>query len=256
MDIAEKVRYARWWAGLSATQLARTAGVATSTVTRIESGQLDPTVSVATRLLEATGRSLLVDAKTVDMSIVAAARLATNPRLALRPVTEGVRTWLDRWSRIGLVDDDGAVVPGKEADLLFRAGRMARITDRPGKVDFRPTLDADGLVDGMARSGLAWALTGDRAANMLAYSAGECWPVAYVEDVDDAAHALGLQRRPAGEYGNYVSLIAFDGVSEAEPIQVEGVPLASSDQVVLDCYGGIGRMREQADYLMGKRDWT
>lgn len=55
---AELVREARQSAGLSARALARLAQVPSSTVLRIESGQVDPTVGMLRRLLEAAGQDL------------------------------------------------------------------------------------------------------------------------------------------------------------------------------------------------------
>lgn len=45
-------------AGLSANALARRAGVPASTVTRVESGDVDPTITMLQRLIAATGRDL------------------------------------------------------------------------------------------------------------------------------------------------------------------------------------------------------
>src|ERR1019366_7853008 len=55
---ADLVRDARQSAGLSARALARVAQIPSSTVLRIESGQLDPTFGMLRRLLEAAGQDL------------------------------------------------------------------------------------------------------------------------------------------------------------------------------------------------------
>jgi transcriptional regulator with XRE-family HTH domain len=55
---ADLVRDARQSAGLSARALARLAQVPSSTVLRIESGQVDPTFGMLRRLLEAAGQDL------------------------------------------------------------------------------------------------------------------------------------------------------------------------------------------------------
>jgi uncharacterized protein len=54
------VREARERAGLTAHELATTAGVAASTVTRIEKGQMNPTVAMLERLLDAAGADLVI----------------------------------------------------------------------------------------------------------------------------------------------------------------------------------------------------
>lgn len=48
-----------------------------------------------------------------------------------------------------------------------------------------------------------------------------------------------------------VTLIPFGGVSEIGRTDIEGVIVAARDQVILDAYGGIDRMAEQADILLG-----
>jgi transcriptional regulator with XRE-family HTH domain len=59
---SELVRSMRTDAGLSLRALADAAGVATSTVHRIERGDLNPTVEVLQRLAEAAGSRLVVAA--------------------------------------------------------------------------------------------------------------------------------------------------------------------------------------------------
>ena len=58
MSAGELVRQAREEAGLSRRALAARAGVPTSTVSRIEAGSSDPTVTMLSRLIAASGRHL------------------------------------------------------------------------------------------------------------------------------------------------------------------------------------------------------
>lgn len=60
VDTATLVRVARQRAKMSARDLAAASGVAPSTVTRIERGEMNPTVAVLERLLEASGSELVV----------------------------------------------------------------------------------------------------------------------------------------------------------------------------------------------------
>ncbi|MFM8827386.1 MAG: helix-turn-helix domain-containing protein [Actinomycetota bacterium] len=55
------VRRARTRGGMTIRELAKVAGVAASTVQRIEAGKVDPTVGMLARLLHATGGSLALD---------------------------------------------------------------------------------------------------------------------------------------------------------------------------------------------------
>jgi len=60
---SDLVRRARQTAGLSARSLAGRARVPTSTVTRVESGQVDPTLGMLRRLLDGAGQELRVGAE-------------------------------------------------------------------------------------------------------------------------------------------------------------------------------------------------
>lgn len=251
MDLAERISTLRRVNGLSARQLAALVDVAPTTVTRIESGAVSPSFDLAQEILTVLGEPIGFTG-VADVEAIAAARLALDPSLAV-PLTPGVDTWRQRWARIGLVDDVGRVVPGKEADLLFRAGRAARLTRRPGSVNFGAGPSASNLAGSFGAAGLDYALTGDAGANLYRSSAGQAWPVVYVADIDQAAEAGGLVRKAAGSFGMRITLILFDGVSEVGRAKINGVVVAARDQVILDAYGGIDRMAEQADILLGRR---
>lgn len=49
------------------------------------------------------------------------------------------------------------------------------------------------------------------------------------------------------------TLRRVNGVSELGRTAVNDITVAARDQVILDAYGGIDRMAEQADLLMGRR---
>lgn len=251
MNLPERIATLRRVNELSARQLAALVDVAPTTVTRIEAGQVSPAFDLAQEILAVLGEPIgFVGAADVDA--LAAARWALDPELAVAE-TPGIEVWRQRWTRIGLLDAAGRVVPGREADLLFRAGRVARLTRRPGSVDFATGPSAYDLAGALSVSGVDHALTGDAGANLYRSSAGETWPVLYVEDVARAASAAGLVRKAPGAFGLRVTLIPFDGVSELGRTRVDGITVASRDQVIIDAYGGIDRMAEQADILLGRR---
>lgn len=251
MDLAERIATLRRANGLSARQLASLVDVAPTTVTRIESGTVSPSFDLAQEILTVLGEPIGFTG-VADVAAIAAARLALDPSLNVS-ATQGVEAWRQRWTRIGLVDGLGRVVPGKEPDLLFRAGRAARLTRRREAVDFEPGPSARDIADALGAAGVAYALTGDAGVNLYRSSAGEAWPVLYVEDVPRAAAAAGLVVKGAGSFGMRVTLIPFDGVSELGRRTIHDVTVAARDQVVLDAYGGIDRMAEQADILLGRR---
>lgn len=251
MDLAERISTLRRVNGLSARQLAALVDVAPTTVTRIESGAVSPSFDLAQEILTVLGEPIGFTG-TADVAAIAAARLALDPSLDVS-VTPGVQAWRQRWARIGLVDDQGRVVPDKDADVLFRAGRAARLTRRPGAVDFKAGPSTQDVAGALGAAGVDYAQTGDAGANLYRSSAGEAWPVLYVEDVARAAAAAGLTRKEPGSFGMRITLIPFDGVSEVGQIEIAGVTVVSRDQVIIDAYGGIDRMAEQADILLGRR---
>lgn len=246
--IGDRIGTLRQVNDLSARQLAGLVGVAPSTITRIEAGERQPTFDLAAAIFRVLGEALTFD-RSADPAAIAAARMALDPGLPV-PVSDEIAEWWRRWARIGLVTDEGVVAPGRTADLMFRAATVARLARRVGAIDYGYVGDWMVVADLLAGSGVQWALTGDGAANAYYPSASESWPVFYVSDLLDAERATGLVRR-VGVSGRRITLIPFDGVSEVDRTEVDGVWLASRWQVALDCYGGIGRMREQADQLMG-----
>jgi transcriptional regulator with XRE-family HTH domain len=252
MDLAERISTLRRVNGLSARQLAALVDVAPTTVTRIEAGQVSPSFDLAQEILAVLGEPIGFTGA-ADVGAIAAARLALDPTLGIA-VTPEVGVWRQRWSRIGLVDEQGRAVAGREADLLFRAGTVARLTRRAGEVDFMAGPTAYDVAEALDAASIGYAVTGDAGANLYRSSAGEAWPVLYVEDVERAAEAAGLLRKAPGTFGMRVTLIAFDGVSELGRVAINGVTVAARDQVVIDAYGGIDRMAEQADILLGRRD--
>lgn len=84
VDSAALLRGARTQAGLSRRSLATRAGVPTSTVSRIEQGQSDPTLTMLDRLIEAAGHSLIVETRPSSESPTLAALATTLDRTATR----------------------------------------------------------------------------------------------------------------------------------------------------------------------------
>jgi len=116
---AQRVRRAREEAGLSIRELAGRAGVAASTVWRIESGRLDPTVSMLERLLEASaavrpvGHATREAAVSLALGRLVASAVLRNPaqhveraRSRVAAILEdqtgpqGQRLWATEWQRL------------------------------------------------------------------------------------------------------------------------------------------------------------
>lgn len=115
---AALLRDARVLAGLSRRALAAKAGVPTSTVSRIEDGHSDPTVSMLERLLSAAGARLVADVVPADAPPTLAA-------LATAIETASARLKID-WTRLrGFADwaiQHPELVPTAIADPPARTG--------------------------------------------------------------------------------------------------------------------------------------
>jgi uncharacterized protein len=139
-DPALLVRTAREGAGLSARDLAARAGVSASTVTRIERGEINPTLAMLERLLDASGNQLVV---------------TVEPQ-PLRPTLDAVREHRD---------DIIAAVASFGGGNVRVFGSVARDEAHPGS-------DVDVLIDVPAGTGL---ITVERIADAL--HAVLPWPV-------------------------------------------------------------------------------
>lgn len=109
-DIATLLREARSAAGLSARALAIRAGVSTTTVTRIERGDMDPTVGMLRRLLEAAGHAVTITIR------------STERPLELADLTDAWATGPagDRpdWTRLRAFLDSLALHPSRTAEAI------------------------------------------------------------------------------------------------------------------------------------------
>jgi transcriptional regulator with XRE-family HTH domain len=102
---ATLIKEARNRSGLSRRTLAARAGVPTSTVSRIEAGEIDPTVGMLLRIVEAAGSRLVLDLQTAD----------AEPTLA--PLATAVEEVAGRlkidWTRLRGFADWAAQHPGR-----------------------------------------------------------------------------------------------------------------------------------------------
>lgn len=83
MDVAEVIARAKGSSSISVRALAASAGVAGSTITRIQSGTVDPTVQTVDQILEAAGFELRLSVVRRDALLAGAAeKLADDAGLA------------------------------------------------------------------------------------------------------------------------------------------------------------------------------
>lgn len=247
MSVASMVRDARLGADLTMGELAALSGVAESVVSGIESGATAPSAETYLRLLRAAG---FADGggrlqPLCDPSAIWVARWLLGD-LPDRPA--GARAWCEAWEKLGLIDHDGTVKDPES--LAFRAGRAARLALRPHRVTFSGEVlpaQAARLFD---EARVDYAITGDEALERLGGPIIPSWPVFYVSDFLAADRALGLRQRIPGEIGPVVTILCFDGASEKGRQLVGDLWFASPLQVIIDGYGGYGRMVDQSEFLV------
>ncbi|WP_460705079.1 helix-turn-helix domain-containing protein [Myceligenerans halotolerans] len=246
MDIGRRIRRARIGAQLTARELALLSDVATSTVTRIENGERMPSYDLAVRLLRAAdvGEDLQPLSRASSIGTV---RWLIDPEFGVRP--DDADEWIMRWTKLGLLDADQR--PTALRRLLFRAARSARLVARPWRMDFPLHEGWQQAQEKLSGGGIEWARTGDAAANRIVEWADESWPVFYVDDVYAAREVIGRPTRRPDERGPVMSLVPFDGYSEIGRWRdSDGSWYADPWQVVMDCFGGVQRMPEQADMIV------
>lgn len=244
-NAAKLIADARVLSGLNQRQVAVMADVSPSTVSRIERGQLDPTVSTLDRILDACGwRSSERLVPSVDMDAVRAARRILEPELPIEDTFRSV-SYARRWEKSGLI---GTGTQVEEAiDICVLAARHARLSRRPGASNFA-LYNLGELTHRLDQAGEPWAFTGAFAASAYTKIANPVWATLYVGDVDRAAMAADL--RPA-ENGPYLTLIPFDAVTSVSvDVLKNGVRLADFWQIAIDCFAGNGRMPDQAEAMI------
>lgn len=243
--LATALQASRTSAALSLRDLARIADLPPSTISRAEKGA-DVSLSMLARLSEAADLG-------PDLRPVGRPEAITVARILLGD--EGLREpaemsyWVERWRRLGAVGVDGAVRDVR--GLALRAGRSGYLAKRPNSVDAIRTGSAQQLALQLERAGVEYAITGAAGANNIAEYADAPWPVVYVENLRAGLTALGAMPRLPGERGAPMTLILFDGFSEVGRARSDdGLVYADPWQIVMDCYGGIDRMPNQADWIL------
>jgi transcriptional regulator with XRE-family HTH domain len=246
IDVADMLARARMLSGLSRRQVAIQAAVSPSTVTRIENGQLDPTVSVFEQLLAACGFGYSFGDKLIPIANPDAARAARrilDPEAAIA-ATEGSERLAGRWEKGGLITSIGI----DRQEIARRAGHLNMMSIRPGKQRF--AVDSWQYVARALRDRDLgnWAITGGVAALRYTSIANAPFPVVYVEDPIAVGRSLAL--KPI-EYGPGVTLLPLDDVSAAGIEQTEdGGRWAAPWQVAIDAYASNGRSADQAESMI------
>ena len=203
---------------LSKSAIAKRAGVSPSTVTRIASGQLDPTFSTAESILRALGHQLPEQfPKLCDVAAVHAAR-----RVIRGEDVEGL--WeesLQRWA-------------SSISEFMLEAGRAAPLALRNEAVMIRTSWSILRIYGAVAATGRGWVASGWPAGSMLGLAEAPREPLVVYVDGGSESLGLALPEDPLGT--NVVRVLPFDGLSELDAWRAEGIVWADPHQVCLDLF--------------------
>lgn len=257
MDIKQIIIDAREESGLTRTDVAKLAGVSPSTVTRIESGEMEPTVKMVERLLEAIGYNLSAYASLRDdPSIITAVRAVLDPDFGIKKSSPEIKRWLTRWNKTGDTEGRKFMPFATDIELAEQAAHHAPLESRPGSQNLYDFVPWTMMANELQSSGMKWAATGTQAASRM----GANFPLRdggyfYVEDVDAVRKFLGTKK--VGERSLGTVFIPLDETSSKGVVRdADGFPLANPLQVGIDCISfGRGGGREDAGYEV-VRKWT
>ncbi len=230
----ETLREARVRVGMSQRDLARLAGVASSSIARFESGAVSPSLKLVETCLALTGQAFRLESVIDPKAVVAARQLLGDPTVAgLDP-----GPWIPRYVSLGDI--------AEPERLAWRASRFALLTKRPAATGYTPDLRRlPELAKGYDGD---WAWTGAIAADIYSPSrTGVRWVTAYAAD---PAPFRDLICERGATAGVRVSVFAIDESAGAGVQAVDGQRVVAPLQAVIDCYGGTGRMPDQAEALL------
>lgn len=221
-------------------------------MTRIENGQLTPTIDLVERLVAAAGFRLTTTIEAV--ADLAAARTARSILEADYPFSPDP-SWVARWEAMKVLRGGAP----RAVDLLLRrAGGATDLLARPGArrwlADMARPSAVESAVAGRLK-GTDWAITGPTAANRLAPVTGARWLVLYVPDPAGLASTLGWKPydTPIIRGEEVTPVLVLPSGPEAlwaATADTEGARWAAPVQVAIDCYAGWDRMPDQADALV------
>ncbi|MEV7606891.1 helix-turn-helix domain-containing protein [Paenarthrobacter sp. NPDC089322] len=224
----------------SRTELARRAGVSSSTITRIEKGDVDPTLGMAARILAAAGLQFTPRLEPLsDPQALRSARAILDSTFTPKADPESLAT-LKRWA-----SKDGSPRP---RSLAKEAGLAAPPGSRPGALTSTTDWNFLRLCSAVAATRKGWAVSGSPAATRIGAQEIAGPVILYVEEPERIRSIISR----SGVTGQEVILLPLDETSEAGVWKDEGIVWADPIQVILDCYG-MPETRQQAEELT--QDW-
>jgi transcriptional regulator with XRE-family HTH domain len=224
-------------AGLNASTVARRAGVSPSTLHRILTDQVDPSIGTLREIAIGCGVDLSVSSRTIsDWRAAAAARSMLEGGYVMSDDKNEVLAWQSRLSR--LAQSDAPI------DLVNAAASASAPLHRPDAAWYTGTMTVGSVASAGDASGGQWALSG--AAGLYFPELGESAPaitVLWCSDVRAVSQLLAASGARTTDRAERVALVVVKG----EPELFVGsftrglVHYAAPIQIVIDCLslGGV-----------------
>lgn len=257
MDIKQIIIDARTESGLTRTDVAKLAGVSPSTVTRIEAGEMEPTVKMVERLLNAIGYKFNAYAGLRnDPSVITAVRAVLDPSFGSKKSLPEIKSWLSRWNKTGDTEGRKFIPVATDIELAEQAARYAPLESRPGSQNLYTFAPWKLMAKTLQGSGMKWAATGTQAASRMgAHFDLRDGGYFYVEDIDAVRKLLGTKK--VGDRSLGTVFLPLDETNSKGVVRDEdGFPLANPLQVGIDCISlGRGGGQNKAGYEV-VRQWS
>jgi transcriptional regulator with XRE-family HTH domain len=224
-------------ADLNAFTVARRAGVSPSTLHRILTDQVDPSIGTIREIAIGCGVDLSVSSRAIsDWRAAAAARSMLEEGYVAPDDENGISEWKSRLTR--LAQSDAPI------DLVNAAASASAPLHRPGAAWFTGTMTVGSVASAGDASTGQWALSG--AAGLYLPEIGEAAPaitVLWCSDVRSVSQLFAASDVRITDRAERVTLAVVRG----EPELFEGsftrglVRYAAPIQIVIDCFslGGV-----------------
>jgi transcriptional regulator with XRE-family HTH domain len=227
-------------AGLNAATAARRAGVSASTLHRILTDQVDPSVGTLREIAIGCGVDLSISSRTISDWRAAAAARSMLEEGYVAPDDE-ITEWQSRLTRLAQGDDP--------IELVNAAARASAPLHRPGAAWYTGTMTVGQTASAGDAAGGQWALSG--AAGLYLPELGELTPaitVLWCSDVRAVSQLLVASDVGTTDRVDRVTLAVVRG----EPELFEGsftrglVHYAAPIQIVIDCLSLGGNVASDA----------
>jgi len=231
-------------AGITASEFARRAGVNRSTLHRIASGAVEPSLATLRELAIAHGLDVSVTLTPLsDPDAAIAARHLLDDSVESEPTSPGVRDWMARLQRL---------VPelSDPVEIVSVAGRASSLLQRRDAVFLRGESSGLRLASAGTASDAPWAVSG-RAAIDYGRERGSRGPsVLWTDDPARAASVLSDTHEVVGSPLNaHVVVVRANPTIFIDTLAAGPVRYVAPIQMLLDCIGLGGDLEQEAEQI-------